>query len=148
MAPVISSVVAATPVSAGGDAAAASAPPAVEPPAAPACQLKLTPVLVEHPGLSIELTIRAVVRPISPNCESKPPPVTKTSIGPMHSLQDPVGPLEPESDPHDTFQDPKNDPRGEASWNHNNIKKASAEASFHMQHKQWREAFISGNNHH
>ncbi|EAZ37483.1 hypothetical protein OsJ_21817 [Oryza sativa Japonica Group] len=97
MAPVISSVVAATPVSAGGDAAAASAPPAVEPPAAPACQLKLTPVLVEHPGLSIELTIRAVVRPISPNCESKPPP---------------VGPLEPESDPHDTFQDPKNDPRG------------------------------------
>nr|XP_015642853.1 uncharacterized protein LOC107281389 isoform X4 [Oryza sativa Japonica Group] len=112
MAPVISSVVAATPVSAGGDAAAASAPPAVEPPAAPACQLKLTPVLVEHPGLSIELTIRAVVRPISPNCESKPPPVTKTSIGPMHSLQDPVGPLEPESDPHDTFQDPKNDPRG------------------------------------
>ncbi|KAF2927356.1 hypothetical protein DAI22_06g198700 [Oryza sativa Japonica Group] len=74
MAPVISSVVAATPVSAGGDAAAASAPPAVEPPAAPACQLKLTPVLVEHPGLSIELTIRAVVRPISPNCESKPPP--------------------------------------------------------------------------
>lgn len=64
MAPVvISDAVAATPPA----AAPAGDPPAVTPTAAAVAP-------PASPGLSIELTIHAVVRPLPPSSESKPPP--------------------------------------------------------------------------
>uniref|UniRef100_J3MFD1 Uncharacterized protein n=1 Tax=Oryza brachyantha TaxID=4533 RepID=J3MFD1_ORYBR len=83
MAPVISAVAAATPAAGnvpGGDPPPAPRPaaaPAVTPPVALGVHVIICPeqpvLVVEHNGLSIELTINAGVRPLSPSTESKPP---------------------------------------------------------------------------
>ncbi|KAF0904108.1 hypothetical protein E2562_031831, partial [Oryza meyeriana var. granulata] len=78
------------PAAPGGGDPAAAAPPAGEPPAAPVCPHEPTPVR-EPTGLSIELTIRAVVRPLSPSSDPKPPSVMPREDDPSrHGPNDPT----------------------------------------------------------
>uniref|UniRef100_A0A0D9WRL5 Uncharacterized protein n=1 Tax=Leersia perrieri TaxID=77586 RepID=A0A0D9WRL5_9ORYZ len=98
MAPVIGAGKATPPAASDGDPATAAA--AAEPPVAPVSPQQQLPTLALEPtGLSIELTIRAVVRPVSPTSESMPPPV-KMSADQRRPTTDPSVPIgDPGCDP-------------------------------------------------